>query len=74
MKKKTKIKKMIVLEPDIHEMLLLLSEQTNYNHSQIINIAIRKLNSNISDQDILDFNSILKSTINLLNKKLIKLS
>lgn len=78
MKKKAKIKKMVVLDNETNEMLLLLSEQTNYNHSEIVNIAIKKLNSSISNKDIraelLDFNSILETTINLLSKKLINLN
>jgi len=72
MRKQQKIRKQIVLDPDVHELLISLSEQTNYNHSEIIEIAIKKLDLNIKNEDIKAFNEIIENTINLLSTKLVK--
>lgn len=71
MRKQKKIPKTIVIKPEVNEVLIALSEQTGYNHSEVIEIAIKNLSSNTKYADILEFNEIIQNTINLLSSQLL---
>jgi hypothetical protein len=70
--KKQKIKKMVVLHPEVNDLLIELSKQTKYNYSEIVEIAIKNLNTNEQKNDILKFNETIKNTIKLLSDQLLK--